>query len=155
MKVTGLDQYIGKRCDILLYLTLFLVVVGFADATYLTHQHYQSGALVCGGSPGCDIVTTSKYAVVGGIPIALMGAMYYVSVFALLIGYIIDRAQSLLLRLAFILSGVGVIVSGVLVYLQLFAINAVCIYCMASAATSTVVALLLLYVNVAFQKTER
>ncbi len=124
-------------------ITLLFAALGIADAAYLTYEHYQGDTLVCGGIAGCDIVTTSAYATVAGIPIALIGILYYVAVFGLLSIHII-YAKRYLLYVATVLTGSGVLVSGVLVYLQLLVINAICVYCMVSAITSVLLFLLMI-----------
>jgi uncharacterized membrane protein len=57
-----------------------LIVVsflGFLDATYLAAKHYLGAPIACSIFEGCEKVTTSQYAAVFNIPVALLGALYY------------------------------------------------------------------------------
>jgi len=116
----------------------FLVfsAIGFIDATYLTMKHFLGGPILCGDSGGCDAVTTSVYSTIFGIPVALLGTLFYLSVFLLTIVYI-DKRKEEILRLVSWFTWAGLIASVYFVALQLFVIGEICRYCMGSAATST------------------
>src|SRR5437879_12290302 len=71
----------GSRFRSILYAAFAIVsVAGLADATYLTVQALTGETLSCGGSPDCFRVLGSSYAKVGGIPVAMLGALAYFSV---------------------------------------------------------------------------
>ncbi len=114
--------------------TALLSLVGLADAIYLTIQHVTGQSVRCTVTSGCSEVLSSAYAVVGGYPLAGLGAASYFSVFSLAIlaifGYRI--AGKLLLPLV----GGMFLVSLYLVYLQAFVIRAFCQYCLLSAAVT-------------------
>src|SRR5437868_14400208 len=57
-------------------------LAGLADATYLAVQALTGETMVCGGSPDCFKVLGSPYARIGGVPLALVGALAYFSVFS-------------------------------------------------------------------------
>lgn len=107
---------------------LALSFLGFLDATYLTIVHFQNQIPPC-TTDGCETVLTSAFAEVWGIPIALLGVLYYVSVF---LCTLTGRTG-----LAVTLIGLGFAVSLVLFGLQLFVINAFCTYCLVSAGITT------------------
>jgi len=90
---------------------------------------------------GCETVLTSKYSAIYGIPVALGGAVYYFAAFILIFLYK-EMEQKILLRLFFLFSALAFFASLGFVYIQLFILKAICIYCMASAATSTLLFLL-------------
>jgi len=118
---------------------------GFVDATYLTVKHYSGTPLACSIFKGCEKVTTSRYAVILGVPLALFGAVYYLAVFLLSIAYLDVRRQEILSFTA-LFTVVGLLASAWFVYLQLFVIQAICPYCMVSAIASTILFLLGMYV---------
>jgi uncharacterized membrane protein len=60
-----------------LLFVLFLSFAGFLDATYLTIQHFSGQIPPCTVTHGCEKVLTSQFAHVGPIPIALLGAGYF------------------------------------------------------------------------------
>jgi len=114
---------------------------GFVDATYLTVKHYSGTPLACSIFTDCEKVTTSRYAVIFGVPLALLGAVYYLAVFLSLIAYLDVRRQEILSFTA-LFTVVGLLASAWFVYLQLFVIHAICPYCMVSAIASTILFLL-------------
>ncbi len=116
----------------------FLLVsfLGFLDATYLTAKYYLGQPLTCSLLEGCEKVTTSDYATLGGIPIALLGAVYYLAIFVLVLLHL-DTGKRTVFLSAVWLTPLGFFVSLWLLYLQLFVILAVCFYCIFSLVTST------------------
>ncbi len=112
-----------------------LALLGFLDATFLTVEHYVNGTLPCFIGGGCDTVTTSIYSTVAGIPISLLGGLYYIAVLVSTILYI-DLRKPLFFQVPLWLVRIGFLFSLWLIYLQLFVLHAVCLYCMLSAATS-------------------
>ena len=120
-------------------LAAFLVVgfVGFADTAYLTVKHYSGAPLECSIFKGCEKVTTSRYATMGGVPLALLGLVYYLAIILLTIAYLDTRREGLFLFTARATT-VGFLSSAWFVYLQLYVIRAVCPYCMISAGASTI-----------------
>ena len=61
-----------------------LAFLGFLDAVYLTVLHYKNAIPPCTIAHGCETVLTSSYATIFGIPIALIGAGFYLTVLILL-----------------------------------------------------------------------
>ncbi|KKS38312.1 MAG: hypothetical protein A3G49_06175 [Candidatus Sungbacteria bacterium RIFCSPLOWO2_12_FULL_41_11] len=120
----------------LIYSLLFLSLIGFLDADYITIKHYLGVPLTCSIFEGCEKVTTSQYATVGNIPVALFGAVYYLSILVLVILYL-DTGRVGAIRLISRFSVAGFLASLWFIYLQLFVIGAICFYCMVSAVTST------------------
>ncbi len=112
-------------------LSSLLALVGVADAAYLTIEHYAGEIPPCNAIQGCETVLTSQYATIGGIPLALIGLIYY------LVVLILSRmeGQRPLIALA-ALTSFGLAASAGLVYLQLFVIGAICLFCMTSAGTT-------------------
>lgn len=111
-------------------------IIGFFDAAYLTIQHYTQFTLPCTITQGCDLVTKSEYSSILGVPVALLGAIYYLTIF-LAVYIIIETKKTEYLRFIAIATTFGFLFSAWFVYLQLFVINAICQYCILSAITST------------------
>ena len=78
-----------------------LALLGLADALYLTIEHVTGQSVRCTILSGCSAVLSSPYAVVAGFPLAAIGAAAYFSVFSLavltLFGY--PKVGGLLLAL--------------------------------------------------------
>lgn len=111
-------------------------LLGFLDATYLTMKHYLGTALTCAIFEGCDVVTTSAYSMILGVPVALLGAIYYLSMF-LSVAYYLDSQKLRILSFAAYVTVTGFLASLVFMYIQIFILKALCIYCIFSAITST------------------
>lgn len=122
---------------IIVALLLAASLIGFIDAAYLTAKHYLGAPPPCGRFGGCETVTTSEYATIAGVPLALLGAVYYLAVFLSVIAYL-DTRRPGILRMTAGFTAVGFLASLWFVYLQLFVIKAICPYCMLSAFASTV-----------------
>lgn len=122
--------------------TIFAVaLVGFSDATYLTVVHFQGGTPPCSVLKGCEVVTTSKYATIGPVPLALLGSLFYFTVLVTAVAYW-DSRKRIIAAFLPVLGLVGFGVSVGLVGLQVFVIKAICLYCIASATSSTAIFLL-------------
>lgn len=126
------------RTKVFLILLLVLGLVGFSDATYLTIKHYTGGTIPCTILDGCDTVTTSAYSELAGIPIAIFGALFYLSVILLVIAYW-QTGKEGLLKLLWFLSLGAFLASLMLIYLQGWVIGYWCLYCLGSAITSTLI----------------
>lgn len=127
----------NKKANLIAWLLLLVAFLGFVDATYLTVKHYRGDTINCLLTSGCNTVTQSRYSEIFGVPVALLGSLYYLSVFLLCIAYF-DRKQPKILALAATYTVVGLVASAYFVALQAFVIKAWCQYCLASAVTSTV-----------------
>ncbi|MDO8435465.1 MAG: vitamin K epoxide reductase family protein [bacterium] len=118
--------------------TLLLVsLVGFLDAAYLAAKHFLGLPVVCTFLGGCGTVTTSRFSVIAGIPVALLGACYYLVVFLLVVAYF-DTKRNSLMVMAARLTPVGFLASLWFVFVQAFLLKAWCLYCLVSAVTSTI-----------------
>jgi len=125
------SEVIGKRRNLLYIVIAVLSLCGLADAIYLTIEHITGQSVRCTIIAGCSEVLSSSYAVVGGYPLASLGALAYFTVFSLailaLFGYRIAGQLLVLLVLGMCL------VSLWLIYLQAFVIHAFCQFCLLSA----------------------
>ena len=123
-----------------------LSLIGLADALYLTVEHVTGQSVRCTIISGCSEVLSSPYAVVAGVPLAMIGAAAYFTVFSLatLAAFNYRIAGTLLMGLVTAMF----LVSLWLIYLQAFVIREFCQYCLLSAA----ITLALLVVMVIVQK---
>ncbi len=120
---------------------MFLAVVGLIDSIYLTWIKLGANG-VCVIGEGCEIVNTSPYSSIGGIPIALLGAAAYLIMFGIL--FMETRNSFFEFNgplLVFGISFAGVLYSAYLTYLELYVIHAICEFCVLSA----IVLLLMLF----------
>jgi uncharacterized membrane protein len=115
-----------------------LSFIGLLDGAYLTWKHYTNGSVNCSLTAGCEQVLTSQYSTIAGVPLSLIGAIYYVVLFFLCIA-LLDTDRPLFVKLIALISGAGVLFSSYLVYLQVAMLKSICIYCMLSATTTTLI----------------
>ena len=109
-------------------------LVGVADSVYLTVHHYTAEPVPCSLIDGCEMVLTSPYAEIAGIPLALLGAVAYFVAFSLALLTIFgNRFTWSLFRVQVLLMA---IFSGWLIYVQAALIGAFCQFCLLSAATT-------------------
>ena len=120
----------------LIWSLIMVSFIGFLDASYLTIAHYTGLALRCSVFSGCDQVTTSPYSMILGIPVALLGVFYYLTILLATLFYFDSKKSSLPRYIAWATCA-GLVASIWFVYLQIFVIKAICQYCMISATTST------------------
>ena len=140
---TASAEVTAKRKKVLLIVIAVLSLGGLADAIYLTIEHITGQSVRCTIISGCSEVLSSSYAVVGGYPLASIGALAYFTVFSLailaLFGYRI--AGQLLIPLVLAMC----VVSIWLIYLQALVIHAFCQFCLLSAiVTFTLTAVVLI-----------
>ena len=131
-------------------------ILGLLDSFYLTDRHYNANG-VCStdvkeflGYPvDCGYIDSSKYSEILSIPIGIIGLLYYLTIFLVLYFDInidkivkeknISNFISTHLDVILVLSSIGFLFTLYLIYVQLVILEVVCIYCMYSAATTTVI----------------
>jgi uncharacterized membrane protein len=111
-----------------------LSLAGAGVAAYLVYTRYSGAAIFC-STGGCETVQSSSYAVVAGVPVAILGLIGYA---AILLTALVPGPTSA--ALAVVLSAIGVVFSGYLLYAQLGPIGAVCQWCVANDAVMSLVA---------------
>ncbi|HSY14715.1 MAG TPA: vitamin K epoxide reductase family protein [Jatrophihabitantaceae bacterium] len=110
--------------------SLVVALVGLGISAYLTIEHYDTSVtLACPGTAtiNCVKVTTSRWSEVAGVPVAVLGLVFFVAMVALCnpVAWqrrVLDRA-----RLAG--AGLGVLVALYLVWIELFRVDAICLWC--------------------------
>ena len=113
-----------------------IALLGLADGIYLTVEHVTGRTAECIASSGCQDVLSSKYAAIGPIPLAAVGALAYFTAFsaALLAAFGYTKCQGFL---AIVVAGMFITTLWLL-YLQAFVLHAFCDYCLFSAGVTTV-----------------
>jgi uncharacterized membrane protein len=107
-------------------------VVGLGVSIYLTIEHFtQSTTLACPatGIVNCQKVTESAQSSFLGIPVALLGALYFAAMVAVTLPAAWRSTNPALGRLRLGLAGVGVVFVLYLIYAELFILDAICLWC--------------------------
>jgi uncharacterized membrane protein len=113
----------------------FLATFGIGVATYIAIADSGGGSPVCiAGGHGCQTVAESSYSHLLGVNVAVFGILGYV----VLLGSALLRGDGPRMT-GFLFSLVGFGFSLYLTYLELFTIDAVCQWCVASAVLMTLV----------------
>ena len=117
-------------------------------ATYLTYVHYAGIKPLCGrNGGGCEIVQTSEYSKLAGVPVALIGLIGYVAILASLLAP--ETESTRFVTVALTVVGFGF--SMYLTYRELFTIHAICEWCVGSA---TIMTILMILTGVRFLRSE-
>ena len=120
---------------------------GSAVAAYLTYSHWADRPTECGGIGECELVQTSEYSDIAGVPVALLGLLYFVAMAFLALARInrikwmpggLEWAGPAALSMA--LAATAFV--AYLTYVELFVLEAICVWCVA-LATLTVASLAL------------
>jgi uncharacterized membrane protein len=114
-------------------LAALLAIAGIGVATYIAIAESGGGAPKClAGGTGCETVAESHYSHLAGINVAVIGITGYVA----LLGCALVRGDAGRFG-GFLTALVGFGFSAYLTYLELFVIDAICQWCVASAVLMT------------------
>lgn len=121
----------------LLALLIVLTLIGIIDSTYLSISAANSDPLVCdiGGLTDCNLVAESPYSRLMGIPLAVYGLGFYGVILLLSISLLMTPSRKATYGLI-AATVLGALASLYFLYLQIMVIQALCIYCLISAAVS-------------------
>lgn len=115
-----------------------VATLGFGVATYITIADSGGGAPTClAGGGGCETVANSSYSHIAGVNVAVFGIVGYVAIF---LTAFFARDAARFAGFALSLGGFGF--SVYLTYLEIFQIEAICQWCVASAVLMTILFLL-------------
>ena len=110
-----------------------LALLGLAISIYLTWVHYAGIEPVCTGISDCERVQSSSYAELVGIPVAVLGIVGYAAILVSL---------RLRVEVTALLAYLAVAFSAYLTWAELFRIDAICQWCVASALATLAIAVL-------------
>lgn len=121
-----------------------LALAGLGVAAYLAFVEITHTEAVCGPVGECNAVQSSEYAQILGIPVAVLGLINYVAVLALWVvsRFGVARWAGLAGRGLLALTVFGVLFSIYLTLLEIFAIHAICAWCLSSAVITTALMLI-------------
>ena len=135
----------GQRAVWIDWLIPLVVVLGIGVAGYLTYIETTSAQAVCGPVGDCNAVQNSSYArALGIIPVGILGLLGYAAILIAWIVYRVgedrwvDYASLSMLGMALF----GTLYSIYLTYIEIWVIEAVCMWCLSSAVLITLLMLL-------------
>lgn len=110
-----------------------LAFSGMLVTAYLTYQHYADpGGAFCNVNQyvSCDIVNQSVYAEIFGIPVAILGFLAYTTILVMAIGAWKGWHPQPIIRFGTFFTGLGLLFSLYLTYIEFFVLQALCIFCL-------------------------
>jgi len=121
---------LDKRLRII---ALLLAVFGIGITTYLTYIKYKGIEPTCSIVHGCEVVLSSKYSSLLGVPLSVFGLIGYA---AIALGLVIDGERGRTLAAFFAL--VGMLQSLYLLYREIFTLDAFCMWCLGSLVVMSI-----------------
>ena len=123
-----------------------VALLGFADAAFLAIEHFLGKIPPCTLTSGCETVLTSPYAYILGIPVSVLGALWYLAMALGAFVYLESRHggggiaahHSAILKWTLLGTAVCFSMSVWFVWVQAAVIGSFCQYCLGSALVSTV-----------------
>jgi uncharacterized membrane protein len=117
-----------------------LLILGLAIGIYMTVYKYTGNSAMCFGSGACSTVTSSRYSVINGIDVPVIGAVGNLFLLAILF---FENRNSFLKQngtlLFFAISLAGFAFTLWLIYLEIFVLKAFCPFCVTAQTVMTLV----------------
>jgi uncharacterized membrane protein len=132
------NMHTNKTTPVLFWGTMILAILGAVDATYLYIYKLTGNPHMCLGNGGCHDVNFSPYSEINGIPVSIFGLAAYLAIICILILEArLKFAKENGPLAIFGISLGGVAFTAYLTYLEIYVINAICPFCVASAIIIT------------------
>jgi uncharacterized membrane protein len=129
------------------FATFLLSILGLVDSGYQTYTHFtNTGLLGCSAaSDPCVAVQSSQYAWVFGIPVAVLGLIFYVFMVAICSPFAWRAESPLIHRLRFVAAIAGMLFVLYLIYTEIVRIGRICPYCTSVHIITFVIFVLIMY----------
>lgn len=136
-----------KQGRLYLSISTVLALLGFLITAYLSMLSLSGDVVAgCGGAGGCAEVLTSRWAKLGPVPVSVLGLLTYLAVLLGLGARMGSKGYSPLGdRLLWLAPPLLIVAAIWFTGAQIFSVNAICPFCMASHITGFVLACLLLF----------
>lgn len=122
---------------------IVLSIMGVLDAGYLLYQHLKKKPLICPLDHDCSVVTESKWSNFLGIRNEFLGVVFYILVLSIILASVFSPSNAQKLYFLLLLfTGISLLFSVALTFVQIFAIKDYCFYCVISAVLT-----FLLFIN--------
>jgi len=124
------------------YLLLIILALGIIDSAYLTYVHFAPKALYCpsiNAAIDCENVVTSSFSNVFGIPLAVLGLVWFcASMIFLLLGY------NKIIKNLWMIAGLGGIMYSIAAQSLL---HKICVYCVTLDILIAISVALFIYID--------
>lgn len=112
-------------------------LIGLGDTLYLSYYQWLGITPGC-AIGGCEIVLSSEYSKFLGVPLSYIGLVFFTYMLALGVLLAIEPTSKALRLGTVAYAGIGLLFSIGFELTQIFVIEAICLYCAISAATTLV-----------------
>lgn len=126
-------------------LIFILSLFGLAISAFLFYEYTFAGSVMCPLGQGCDIVRSSPYSYIFGIPLPFLGMLFYLVMAILSIIHSHELPVKIVRRLQLMIALSGVVFGIYLTYLEAFVIKAYCFWCVLSFIISDIILLLVFF----------
>jgi uncharacterized membrane protein len=113
--------------------SLVIALIGLLVSAYLTVEHFTSPALLAcpeGATINCAKVTSSVWSTLLGVPVAVLGLLFFAAM-AVLVSPAAWRRRALD-PVRIVAAAAGVVMALYLVWVELFRVDALCLWCSAA-----------------------
>lgn len=115
-----------------------IAAVGTAVSVYLVWVHYSGSLALCIGVGGCEAVQTSRYSMIGQVPVAAIGLGGFLAMLGISLARI-ARPRSEFDVALFALSLAAALYVVYLTYIEIFVLGAICPWCVSVAVCAVAI----------------
>lgn len=138
--MVGFCKFFMKKPKHIILAMMVFAFTGFIVSTYLTINHYADKLPEC-SIGGCQDVLTSSYSTIWSVPISAFGIMYSLSLLILL-GMLLEKKIKFIAQSIVFITAMAAVIAITLIYIQIFVLEAVCMYCAIMDSSSIVLFIL-------------
>lgn len=109
---------------------ILLSLLGIFNSGYLVYSHYKKKHLVCPTNGNCNAVTESKWSSIFLIRNDILGIFFYLAMLISIFLFLKNPSIKIFIQ---VISGLGVLFSLFLIYIQAYVIKKYCFYCLISS----------------------
>lgn len=135
--------------DVLVRIVISLLgVCGFLVAAHIRYHKKTNQVLVCPIKFDCNTVINSDYSKFFGIPVEILGMIYYGLIFFTYLFFILlaNIVPNILVGFMIIVSHIALIFSLYLLFVQIFILRKLCSWCIVSAIISACIFVLTIHI---------
>lgn len=135
--------------DVLVRIVISLLgACGFLVARHIRYHKKTGQTLVCPIKFDCNTVVNSDYSKFFGIPVEILGMIYYGLIFFTYLSFIFlaNIVPDVLVGLMIIVSHIALLFSLYLLFVQIFVLKKLCSWCIVSAVISTCIFILTIHI---------
>lgn len=119
-------------------IVIVIALAAFGLSLYLAITKYLGYAVPCDITKGCEVVLSSKYSELFGLPLAVWGVVFYTSV---VVSALLANHYVVFKRILTAILSLGGVAAIVFLSIQFFLLHKVCQYCLITDAIAIILLL--------------